>query len=575
MVKPGDFCGFCRKPVVNFLQPHDDIGNCVDVAITRKILNVERFENEASKEDKASRIPPPVTSRGKLFGKREKTLKKNAAKACSVLRRWKRGFKDYIQRYIHFNQPELEDFLRDHLGIQIPQFPFNAPLNPRNPALTDNQHLEESVSSDDEIIDELVDSAALPLQSEIDASSSSDGESSANDEVHELDDFEDAEVADIRADILEAERLFDEKKYSLQYVLELFKAMKNISDASMTLLLGLLKKYKPVVNREYYEKLPSDGRSLCRPANQLLKGMTIRKVRCGLSVHDGRPIKHTVAVRPRKEKTTNKTGPPVPEEDEEEVVEAYSDNENDYVSPSEASSDGEISESDDYLTVQNSTTASQAGVYGDVVDFSIEGNIFLESAGNTNGKHHRAMLLRVNAAKPKLLSDDLLAVADPDHQYFPASRNIEGRSGMNHFALKLHVDGVQIAKNSTKSQAIPVLAAVDRIDPFDETAGETAAERIKSEEGICIPVHFAQPFIITIYHGDKKPDTYEFLKLLMEELDFLDPSLSNDEAMEVAKSQGKERGPRRVVVTITTACCDTPMKSWLTGMLKNDTNHLL
>lgn len=564
MAKPGELCEFCQKPVVNYLHGQEQIGNCLDLTIAGKILNVEWFEKESSKEDKAARIPPPVTGRGKFFGKHKRTLRKHATRASKVLRKWKNGLKEHTQRYIHFNEPDLENFLRDHLQILIPQFPFLAPLNPRNGVPTRNQRLEESISSED---DEETHSAA-----------STDGESEdtpideAQDDPQPAEEKasfsaseEDPEPADIRGDIFD--RVFDEKTYTLRYVLELYKAMKNVSDSNMTFLLGLLKKYKPVMSREYYDKLPSDGRSLCRPGNHLVKGMTIRKVRCGFGVEDGRPIKHTVPLPTKKKKKKKKKRPEEAEEEAEEG-DVYSDNENDYVSPSDASSDGEISESDDYLTVQDSTKAAKAEVFGDVVDFSIESNIFLESAGNTNGKHHRAMLLRINAAKPRLLSSDLLRVADPDQQYFSAPESVDDRSRMNHFALKLHVDGVQIAKNSTKSQAIPVLAAVDRIDPFDEAAGETAAERIKTDEGLCIPVHFAQPFIITIYHGDKKPDAYEFLQVLMDELEFLDPSLTNEEAMEVAKSQGKERGPRRVVATVTTACCDTPMKSWLTGELQ-------
>jgi hypothetical protein len=566
MVRLGEFCGSCQKTVVNNDPQKRPLGNCVDQAVAKKIFEVDRFVRLAPDADKSQLIPPCVRSRGTLFGTSDKTIKANARKACDILREWKISLEDHTQRYIHYNHPDLELFLQHHLKIHFRDFGVH-----RTPTTGHITHAQE-VSEEEEIFSSNHEETEHPesatdhweddgLSGEtvfIDASEEAECDSGAEELAH----------ADIKADILEADRVYEQEKYNLRYVLELYKAMRSIPDSSMTFLLGLFKKYRPVVSRDYYDRLPSDGRSLCTPANSLLKDVPIRRVHCGLGVADGRPVTHT---KSRKA-------------EEKEEAEYFSDNEHDYISSSEegGSSDDEIPEGDDYKAkiVKPPRTKKQAIKqsivhFGDVVDFGIEKGIYLESAGNTNGKHHRAMLLRVNAAKPKLLSQDLLRVADAEQIYTSPAASSEGRSSMNHFALRMHVDGVEIAKNSVKSSATPLLAAVDRIDPFDET-GATMDERVRVDEGICIPVHFGLPFVISLYHGTKKPDMYDFFRVFLEELEVLDPGISNEEAMEIAVSQGKPPSPRRIVVTIRTACCDTPMKSWLTGevLIHLQINHL-
>ena len=558
MVINRDFCAVCNKAVENLLKPPIPVGNCLDKNISRKILSVAKFERTAQEWEKKLVVPP--RTRGKHHGNSPLTVKRNAKEASEILLRWvKKGVSNHVQRYIHFHEPELERFLEFHhdLTLTVPS------AQNHHRSGSSDYHLE---TPDDDRDSSWVDN---PTSESEDSSSDATSETTEDSEVGEDSSSEEEDCSSFRGphydlvgDMQRADRDASGKKYTLRYVLELFKAMKSISDAKMTFLLGLFKKFRPSMTEEDFDSLPEDGRSMCRPANKLLKSVKLRRIRCGLGVDDGKKIIH-VGQEPKY----------------------TSDNEDVYQSSSDecAAGDGEpessehSSDEDPLFQPQPGTAkgpskpkkkkkAEPPHIMGDMADFSIEENIFLESAGNTNGKIHRAMLLRAHAAKPMLLSKKLLEVADQKACYALSQVESTNRPKMNHFALKVHVDGVQIAKNSVKPQAIPILASIDRIDAFDDDA-ENLEDKIKKEGGVILPVRYAQPFILGLYHGVKKPDLYDFFQHVMDELDILDPFITNAESLQVAKSKGLDRRPRRIVVTVRTACCDSPMRSWLGGEL--------
>lgn len=550
MVNIGDFCAVCNKAVENLLKPASHVGNCLDKNISRKILSVAKFERTAQGWEKKHVVPP--RTRGKHHGNSALTVKRNAKEASEILLRWvKKGVSNHVQRYIHFHEPELKRFLEFHHDLT-----FTVPSTQHHPSVGD----DGQEAPDDDPISESEDSSTS------DATSTTTDDSEVGDEDSSSEEEDCSSFGgphyDLVGDMLRADRDASGKKYTLRYVLELFKAMKSISDAKMTFLLGLFKKFRPSMTEEDFDSLPEDGRSMCRPANKLLKSVKLRRIRCGLGVDDGKKIIH-VGQEPQytsdNEDVYQSSSDECPAGDGEPESSEHSSDEDPLFQPQPGIAKGPSKP-------KKRKKAEPPHVMGDMADFSIEENIFLESAGNTNGKIHRAMLLRAHAAKPMLLSKNLLKVADQKACYALSQVESTERPKMNHFALKVHVDGVQIAKNSVKPQAIPILASIDRIDAFDDDA-ENLEDKIKKEGGVILPVRYAQPFILGLYHGVKKPDLYDFFRHVMDELDILDPFITNAESLEVAKSKGLDRRPRRIVVTVRTACCDSPMRSWLGGEL--------
>lgn len=313
---------------------------------------------------------------------------------------------------------------------------------------------------------------------------------------------------------------------------EFLRLMKNrlgLKDEQMTTYMRLLKECRPDFNAN--ESLPTTGRGLAGKAHAYARKYTIRKVDDGYT-HDDYPKLHTVpqlsatparlAARGVRRKALGVQHKPIQKQKKKTRK-----------------------------TKKKKTKKSfvRKGM-GDVADFGIENCLFLDGPGNVHTWEHRCMLRRINAAKPSLLSPGLLKVADEKAYEDEISKGLLAkRPPQNYISLKVFVDGVQICENGQLPQAIPIAATIDTIAAYDP---ETM--RIDWENSVRVPFRHSKPFLISVYHGLKKPDLFQFFEPFFTELMFLDP---------FRKVQDPEQ--RKCVVQLRTMICDSPMVSSLTG----------
>lgn len=276
----------------------------------------------------------------------------------------------------------------------------------------------------------------------------------------------------------------------------MMKSKLSLSDNQMTKIINMFREERPEMD---YKNLPRNGKNLSKGLRTYLKGEGhIRRVQDGMRGIDQEPL-HARAVALKLKKKIRKK--PIRKE-------------------------------------------------GDVADFSIQDSLFNLGPGMVHAARHRRMLMRVEAANPNLLSPALLKTMDEaKYNKEKMDGTLGNRPCMNYFSLKLHADGVQIAKNGRKPQAIPILAAIDTIAAYNP---ETKI--INGESSVRLPIRQVRPFIVSFYHGYKKPNQYQFLSKLMDELVLLDPD-------------NEDCNDRLCVVQIHCIICDSPMKSWLTGMI--------
>lgn len=294
------------------------------------------------------------------------------------------------------------------------------------------------------------------------------------------------------------------KQKSLREVLLLLKSKLNLSDNQMTIILNIFHDERPEMD---YQNLPRVGKNLSKRLRTYMQGHAhIRRVQDGLMVTDQPPYNGYQDGAPNRRKKRKITRE------------------------------------------------------GDVADFSMQESLFKYGPGMVHAAKHRRLLLRLNAAYPRLLSPALLKTAD-EAQYNKEKMNgtLSLRPAMNYFALKLHADGVQIAKNGRKPQAIPILAAIDSIAPYDPVNKE-----VDMQSAVRIPYRHVRPFIVSFYHGSKKPDQFEFLREFRKQLEFLDPY-----------SDVVVGAERLCTVQLYCVICDSPMKAWLTGKLVSVKNIFL
>lgn len=307
--------------------------------------------------------------------------------------------------------------------------------------------------------------------------------------------------------------------------LRLMKRHVRLSNEQMDKYMSLFKEMRPVFDEK--EKLPKTGRGLAGKAYAFARKFNIRKVDDGFG-HDDYPKLH----------------------------------------PSHNSASSSARNVANVLTrralglqrkktTQNSQKkpGNESCVRrgkGDVADFGIQNAIFLDGPGNVHTWEHRCMLRRLNAAFPKLLSPALLKVADSRlYQQEADSGVLRERPSQNYISIKVFVDGVQICDNGQVPQAIPIAATIDTVAPYNpetQVVDWTNAQRI--------PFRHAKPFLISVYHGLKKPDLFQFFEPFFSELMLLDP----DRPLE----EGEDR---KCVVQLRCMICDSPMVSLLTGTL--------
>lgn len=107
-----------------------------------------------------------------------------------------------------------------------------------------------------------------------------------------------------------------------------------------------------------------------------------------------------------------------------------------------------------------------------------------------------------------------------------------------HITYDLNVDGVQIFKNSSQAQAIPILGRIVKIG------------------NIKIPPSRSPPFIIGVFHGTGKPNMHAFLHDYVKEVRRLSRDAPDD-----------PENPRICTARLRAVIADAPMRSELKGII--------
>lgn len=321
--------------------------------------------------------------------------------------------------------------------------------------------------------------------------------------------------------------------------LRLVKNRLGLKDGQMTTYVSLLKEYRPDFTT--CEGIPTTGRGVAGKAHAYARKFKIRKVDDGF-IHDDYPKLHNVT--PVSAATTS--------------------------TPTQRAARGVTRKALGAIHTQKSKGKKKGKKkdrksevrkgMGDVADFGIENCLFLDGPGNVHTWEHRCLLRRINAAHPNLLSPELLKVANQTlYEEEIASGRLSERPAQNYISLKVFVDGVQICENGVLPQAIPIAATIDTIAPYDP---DTLI--VDWDRAVRVPFRHAKPFLISVYHGLKKPDLFQFFDPFFAELIFLDP-----------ERRMEEDENRKCVVQLRTMICDSPMVSLLTGEYCRSHNGLI
>lgn len=458
----------------------------------------------------------PDKLKNRCYGGSDKRRRVNCCNAFKIMQQWQEsGIPERARNYLFWNHPEMSTYLEDRdIIINLNCNPTDHTTVETQPAQSesDDGELESETSEEEQMTtdESEADSEELSIrqsfsENEDICDGNTDDKDSDNSKFflrcyinpESLVVNENLAISGIVLSLLDGGvGVHIRKQKTLRDVLLLIKSVLSLSDHQMTKIIQIFNEERPEMN---YEDLPRDGKNLSKALRSYMKGHGhIRKVTDGLSVNLQKPINGELsALRKRKIPKTKD---------------------------------------------------------GDVADFSIQESIFSYGPGMVHTMKHRRILQRVNAANPTLLSPALLKTAN-EGQYNKEKINglLHLRPPMNYFALKLHADGVQVVKNGRKPQAIPILAAIDSIAPYDP-----ATKTIDERQSVRLPIQHVRPFIVSFYHGSKKPDQYQFLQEVMNELVLLDP--------EADVPIGKER---LCVAQVSCVICDSPMKSWMTGTVQN------
>jgi hypothetical protein len=297
---------------------------------------------------------------------------------------------------------------------------------------------------------------------------------------------------------------------TLRQVFEIIKATVPLNDSQCSKMLKIFKNAFPEWRKKephMWARYVTDGALLAAPCPEYLKQKKLRKVVCALTKDDFVPFHD-----PEKRK---------------EMLDLYE-------------------KTGSTIKVTEKTTM------GDMLDFDVEKSLLLESPATLDPGAYIKLLEKVNAARPNLLSPHLLFIVDKgkfnDEQLKP---NPE-RPKMNLFSLKLHSDGVQIAKNASLPECSPISFTIERIYPFDPLTG--ARDDAKS---LRIPSTMPAVHTISVYHGKGACCLFQYMEHMKSELCRLSPSLNN--------VKNKDDYDRKLVVEHLLTIADSVERSKRTG----------
>lgn len=519
----GDLCNICGTIVVNFTGWRNvETANCLTMQLVEDVLKADWFESHV-RSGVVQRFPSRVNDRQRRVDSCSMRSRcDNSRKAAKVVQRWKEsGVNEHVRHYLQWNHVVLADFLRSHHNIDTSVTPENVvdpqpsenvePVAPQQVSVVfedasleiddcESQHSWSSVDSPD-IEDEV--QGCLPEKSYC---SSFDDMSDIDSEVDECQatSSENHCIDGSQPKEEEVRYSFKKRRATHREVFEIFKAREFVTDDLMSKLLTYWRMYMP---QSDWKNFTTNARNLsARTVRRHFKKFKIRKVVDGLKVTDGVPYH---------------------DREKREIMLAR------YDGPAR-------------------TTIAEEKIksYGDCVDFNLEESLLMEGPGILEPDKHLRLLRRLHAANPDLLSPHFLKIVDPVRYHKERLIPNKGRSKMNYFALKWHADGVQIAKNSTKANSLPISFAVDRVAPYDPDTQEVDASRC-----LIVPARLAPICTTTVFHGKGKCDLFQLTEHWHAEECRLHPSrrLSPGES-------------RRLVVENRNRIGDSPIKAQFTGL---------
>jgi hypothetical protein len=525
MSKKRKWCNLCESSATNLSRKGLIEANCLTSEILLAILRARNYQLSAKPGTSLARAPP-VDSFNFRKQTRAETIHRHVLAGLKIINEWKTvGISNFGAHYVEAHGGDnVVNFLKSHHSIDV--------VDILNKARRSSVLHEENTSADSMCCGShgsvVVNNGSERLEEFHNSSHDDDDDSSifctSSEEESECDRYSD--ISDLEIDNVEiVDKKIDDneydtddvlrrkdtnmfgdlsnrvhldlhaddvisdsrREYTLREVLEIFQANEVLPDEVLNRLLSLLRHLQPKMPKDWHKELPKDARSLRkRSARKLVKKFKPYKIPAGLSTKHGIPIRDERA-QVKLMKCLKETG----------------------------------------STVDKSTHE----LYGDAVFFGIRDCLFLRSPGNTHVQNYKRTLLRVHAANPNLLSPAFLKIVD--NEMYQKERE-EGwrkcgennghpkfhpnRPEMNCFYLRLFIDGVQVANNSSAPSALPVAFSIERIVPYDPTA-----RKVKFEDGVVIPAAYAQPCIALCFHGPNKPCLHEFTLPLAEEFDRHDP----------------------------------------------------
>ena len=531
---PGLFCRFCQAKIVNFtIDKRGDggsqDGDCLNLNLVVAILQADAFEQKALSSQQVSVRPPIDCSYRGKGASSSRAIRDNARLAANAIGRWKSdaGMSDHIVYYIAANDKNLLKFLLRHHPQLQKHFKKAEPIH-GSPGLLDMPSFCQQtcssaaavfnrVTEGEDLLDNVSDSvSAAAASASISARSGSFdadvdmtalasdveiNEICASTELATLSDeyefFEEETDADYSTndedddapgeweDVHENKEEENDNQLppdlitvtsrkanaTHRHAFAVVKATIHLSDNKTTKLLTIWKNLRPVAD---WKNFRTDGRLLAPPDKKYLKQARIRKVVCGLGKSDFVPF-HDAEKREKMMQCYEETG----------------------------------------TTIE----AEKIKFTGECIDFDIEKSLLMQSPGNLNPLRHETCLKKIHRAKPNLLSAEFLKIVDePMYQREKLYPNPE-RPLMNLLSLKFHSDGVQIAKNSTKSECVPLSFSINGMYPFDPVTNSIP----DTTKGQIISALDSSVHTTTVYHGNQSCCVFQFAEHMIEQTDRLNP----------------------------------------------------
>ncbi len=586
---PGFACNKCGEPVVNLAGEDAKYpeARCLSREMIKKILEADAYQKAVDTGEHPDVPNPPDYEKTKGRGKHARSVRDNARAASAILKKWTdrvECMKRATARYIVANDEKFEDVrkhLQEHFSLTIgtggtvtfgttaeptenandahfvdapvviedSQQPVGDDLGdsqteqgdaPPDDVRLDGYSYEEIVSfvdedarPDDVRVDSYSYDEIIPLVDETAGYGYDDVVSSIKevyvDELNNSQTLQEEQVSEQvqgysyeeivallaelyvnqpsnTEDAMSQDANLQEtlEKPSVRMCFAIAKATIPLNDSVCSKLMTIFNNVKP----DNYDDMITDGRYLAPPDPEYLRQMKLRKTVCGLTKENFVPFHK--------------------QEKRDEMMRRYE--------------------------TTGTTIDTSKGNFpeGDIMDFDVDKVLLLESPGNLNPKGYKRLLERVHAARPNLLSPDLLYIVDKGKFFEELRKPNDDRPKKNLFSLMIHSDGVQIAKNSSLPECSPISFAIDRICPFDPSTGAVDEAR-----ALVIPSTMLIAQTISVYHGKGTADLFQYMEHFKSEMCRLSPSLH------IVERKGEEE--RKLTVSHRLTIADSVERSKRTG----------